>query len=71
MKGLRLEKARLAQHLKCQVRIDLIYEGIATLFIILNLVIIFFVRIDLIYEGIATFAVSNVYWLVLLWSELT
>ena len=54
MKGLRLQPTHQFNGLTMKVRIDLIYEGIATVFFQLFDEQVYVVRIDLIYEGIAT-----------------
>ena len=53
-KGLRLQICIITDNIHISVRIDLIYEGIATFFWISGILKCVYVRIDLIYEGIAT-----------------
>ena len=58
MKGLRPHPLCLFYRKLLKVRIDLIYEGIATVVSAHCIFEVFLVRIDLIYEGIATFSPS-------------
>ena len=54
MKGLRRKVFKSLANVSPSVRIDLIYEGIATKPSDVTLTLFVRVRIDLIYEGIAT-----------------
>ena len=59
MKGLRHVPGPLDEMPAAEVRIDLIYEGIATFLSFFLLLLLCHVRIDLIYEGIATSALTS------------